>query len=150
MIWGGRTAVAVVHTREAQLIRAALAVIVGFVVWFLVATVGNLLNRALMPGYAAVEPSMAFTLSMLIGRLAIGLVSSGIAGFVCSAIARQRRAAIYFFAVALLIFFLPAHYNLWAKFPVWYHIVFLGSLAPFILLGAIVHRSHGVRTGGAP
>ena len=48
------------------MIRSVLAVISGFMAWFVVATLGNFLIRALLPGYVAVEPSMSFTLAMLI------------------------------------------------------------------------------------
>jgi hypothetical protein len=36
----------------------------------------------------------------------------------------------------LLLLFLPTHYLLWQRFPVWYHLVFLGSLIVIPLLGA--------------
>jgi hypothetical protein len=35
--------------------------------------------------------------------------------------------------------------SLWDKFPIWYHIVFLGSLFPLVLLGAKLPGSRGGR-----
>jgi hypothetical protein len=34
--------------------------------------------------------------------------------------------------------FVPVHVGLWATFPVWYHLLFLGSLVPLVLAGARV------------
>lgn len=122
------------------MIRLILAVISGFVTWFVVATLGNFLIRALLPGYQAAEPSMTFTLAMMVARLGLGVVSSLIAGFVCSVVARSNVAAVYSCAAVLVLCFLPVHYNLWHKFPLWYHVFFLVTLAPLVLLGAAVQR----------
>ena len=122
------------------MIRLILAVISGFVSWLVVATLGNFLIRALLPGYHAAEPSMTFTLAMMVARLGLGVVSSLVAGFVCSAVARGNVAAVYSCAALLVLCFLPVHYNLWPKFPLWYHVFFLVTLAPLVLLGAAVQR----------
>ena len=37
--------------------------------------------------------------------------------------------------VVLLAVFVPVHYMLWDKFPVWCHAVFRASLSPLALLG---------------
>jgi len=34
--------------------------------------------------------------------------------------------------------FLPVHYSLWNRFPIWYHLVFLISIIPLVLLGALM------------
>jgi hypothetical protein len=34
----------------------------------------------------------------------------------------------------------PEHIRLWDKFPVWYHLTFLITLAPLLALGAAVIR----------
>ena len=117
------------------MIRSILAVIVAVVTWFIVATILNWILRAGLPGYSAVEVSMNFTLTMMICRLLLGLVSSWCAGFVCATIARNRVAAKVAAAV-MVVLFLPVHYMLWAKFPIWYHLFFLISLAPMLLVGA--------------
>lgn len=122
------------------MIRSILAVLTGVVTWFVVATLGNFLIRALLPGYVTAEPTMSFTLAMMVARLGLGVVSSLAAGFVCSAVARGNIAATYSCAALLVLLFLPVHYNLWHKFPLWYHFLFLVSLAPLVLLGAAVQR----------
>lgn len=117
------------------MLRSILAVIVAVITWFIVATVGNWILRALLPGYSAVEVSMNFTLAMMICRLVLGLISSLVAGFVCTTIARNSIAP-KIAAVIMVILFLPVHYMLWARFPVWYHLFFLITLAPMMLIGA--------------
>lgn len=129
-----------------KLLKIVLGVLLGFVVWFGVATVGNLLIRESVAGYAEAEPAMTFTLPMLLARLALGGVSSVMAGFVCAA---AFPTAVKFFASLLVLFFIPVHYSLWAKFPFWYHAVFLVSIAPLILLGAALTRPIASRGDGA-
>jgi hypothetical protein len=121
------------------MVRAASSVVVGFVVWFVTATLANLLLRALMPTYTAAEASMAFTLAMQLARLLVGFLSSLVAGFACAYLARGSRRPIYALAAIMVVFFLPVHYNLLAKFPIWYHVVFLVTLAPLIILGGTLH-----------
>ena len=59
---------------------------------------------------------MAFTLPMLVGRLAVGLVASIAAGVACGAVSRsQRRGSVL--AALMVLMFLPLHYKLWAVFP---------------------------------
>jgi hypothetical protein len=41
----------------------------------------------------------------------------------------------------LLAAFIPVHIQLWAKFPVWYHLVFLGTLVPLVALGGTFTRN---------
>jgi hypothetical protein len=121
------------------MLRSICAVVISVITWFLVATAGNLLIRLLLPGYAAVEVSMNFTLTMMICRLILGLVSSLCAGFVCATVAR-RGVAPKVAAAIMVALFLPVHYMIWDKFPIWYHLFFLISLAPMLLMGAALQR----------
>ena len=122
------------------MIRSILAVLTGCVTWFVAATLANFLIRALLPGYVAAEPTMTFTLAMMIARLGAGVASSLVAGFACSAVARGNVSVVYICAALLVLLFLPVHYNLWHKFPLWYHGFFLITLAPLFLLGAAAQR----------
>lgn len=124
--------------------RSICAVVVSVFTWFLVATLGNWVVRAVVPGYRDVEVAMSFTLTMLICRLLVGLISSLCAGFVCATIARPNSRATMFLAGLMVVLFLPIHYSLWLKFPPWYHIFFLGTLAPAVLLGAML-RSRSLK-----
>jgi hypothetical protein len=117
------------------MIKATGGVIAGFLIWFAIATLGNMLVRVLMPGYSAAEATMAFTLPMLLARLGVGAVSSIVAGFACARITGRSRTANYVLALIMVVFFLPVHYALLARFPIWYHAAFLVTLAPLIITG---------------
>jgi hypothetical protein len=123
------------------MLRSILAVIVSFFTWFLVATICNFILRAALPGYSAVEVAMTFTLTMMICRLIVGLISSVGAGFVSAAIAGRNSLAPKVAAVIMVLLFLPVHYMLWDKFPIWYHLFFLITLAPAMLAGAALKRA---------
>jgi hypothetical protein len=131
------------------MIRSMLAVLAGFVTWFVVATLGNFLIRALLPGYQAAEPAMTFTLAMLVARLGLAIVSGLAAGYTCSAVARGDVRAVYACAALLVLCFLPIHFKLWAKFPLWYHLFFLVTLAPLVVWGAALRR-RGQARAAAP
>jgi hypothetical protein len=132
------------------MVKAWISVLVGFVIWFVAATLGNLLLRALMPTYIAAEAVMAFTLPMLLARLAVGFFSSLVAGFACSYVARRSPKPLYVLSIIMVVFFLPVHYNLLAKFPIWYHVVFLGTLAPLIILGGALRGQLQTKAVDAP
>jgi hypothetical protein len=125
--------------REARVLKSTCAVVVGVVAWFLTAFVGNLLLRAVLPGYTEVEVDMNFTLAMKLCRLTLALVASLCAGFVCAAIAGLNSHAAKVLGCGLLLLFLPIHYSLWDKFPVWYHLFFLVTLAPAVMLGSALY-----------
>ena len=77
--------------REAHVLKSICAVVVAVVAWFLTAVVGNLLIRAVLPGYTEVEADMNFTFPMKLCRLALALVASICTG--CSARRLQVRTA---------------------------------------------------------
>jgi len=120
--------------------KKVLAVLAGLVLWVVVV---SLLNRGLrlgVPGYAAAEPAMTFTLGMKIGRLLIGAAASLAAGAAVSTMARPSTSLPWVLGAILLAAFIPIHIQLWTKFPVWYHLVFLATLAPLVALGAGLRR----------
>ena len=79
---------------------------------------------------------MSFTLAMLLGRLALGALSSLCAGFMAAWIAKRNGTSVKVLAALLLAVFVPVHYALWDRFPVWYHVAFLLSLLVVPVLGA--------------
>src|SRR5215510_12114001 len=111
------------------------AVVAGLITWIFVATVLNLALRASWPDYHAAEIAFDFTLAMKFARLVLGAASSIGAGFVAAWIGKGRMSAAIL-GMVLLCLFIPDHYLIWDKFPVWYHLTFLVSLLPLILLGA--------------
>ena len=119
------------------------AVIVGLVTWILVATIVNFPLRAWWPHYHEAETVFNFTFGMKLVRLALGALASLRSGFVAAWIANGRRPAAIALGILLLVLFIPNHYLLWEKFPVWYHLTFLASLFPLTLLGAMLKLPGG-------
>lgn len=118
------------------MLRTILGAVAGFVTWWIIA---SLINRGLLhsfwPAYAAADtPAMVFDLPMKIARLAESSVASIIGALVARGIAPNSRYAAPASGLLLLIMFLPVHYMIWAKFPIWYHAYFLGSLVLLPLL----------------
>jgi hypothetical protein len=118
------------------MIRTLLAVLVALVAWVALATVLNLLARHGIAGYAAAEPTFAFTAGMQIARLIVGAAASLAAGGLAARIAPNDSRAPWVAGVILLVVFLPEHWKLWHSFPLWYHLTFLVTLIPLVLLGA--------------
>jgi hypothetical protein len=116
------------------------AAIVALVTWFFVATVLNLALRAWWPHYHEAELAFNFTFAMKLARLVLGAISSLGAGFVAAWIGKGRMSAATLTGIVLLGLFIPGHYRIWSKFPVWYHLTFLVSLLPLTLLGVAFYR----------
>ncbi|MGD0190533.1 MAG: hypothetical protein ABSD74_07315 [Rhizomicrobium sp.] len=119
--------------------RTVGGVVAGLVAWLVVV---SLIDRGLklgIPGYAAAEPVMQFTLAMKIARLTMAAVTSLIAGMVVGAVAPSSRWAPWITGFVTLAIFLPGHiFVFWYKFPVWYHLSFLVPLVPLVVIGAAV------------
>jgi hypothetical protein len=123
------------------------AVVAALGMWIFVATVLNLPLRTSWPHYHEAEIAFNFTLTMKLARLALGAISSVAAGFVAAWIGNRRIRAATVTGVILLGLFIPNHYLLWSKFPVWYHLTFLVSLVPFTLLGAALYQILKIHDG---
>ena len=117
--------------------RTILAVVAGLVAWTVIVTVLNFGLRAAIPGYHAAEPTMHFTLTMMLGRLAIATVTSLLTGMIMGLIAPQSRVATWVVGLIALVMFVPEHIRIWTMFPVWYHLYFLLTLAPLIWIGSL-------------
>jgi len=120
--------------------RVVVGVLAGLVAWFAVATLGNFVLRAALPGYAEVEKAMNFTLGMMIARLLLGALASLCAGFVVAWISRRSGAPVVALVAVLLALFVPVHYAMWTTFPFWYHLVFLTSIVLLTWSGAAALR----------
>jgi hypothetical protein len=125
------------------------SVVGGLVAWGLVVTLLNFGLRAGIPGYHAAEATLQFTGAMKAGRLIEAAIASFAAGMAVRAIAPSSRAAPWATGVIILALFVPVHIQLWSKFPVWYHLTFLLSIVPLVVLGASV-RLASARRGPAP
>jgi hypothetical protein len=116
--------------------RALGSFVAGLVAWVLIV---SLINRGLrigLPGYAAAEPTLSFTLTMMAARLTMAAATSVIAGVVVGLIARSGTAVAAVLGTLILVAFIPSHVRLWNSFPIWYHLTFLGTLVPLVVLGA--------------
>jgi hypothetical protein len=120
------------------MIRRIAGIVAGLVAWFLVATAGNRLLRVSWPSYVEAEKPLKFTLGMMAARRVLGALSSVCAGFVVAWITRSDRMAAKVLGIVLIAMFIPVHYGLWDKFPIWYHFTFLVSLLPLTLVGAML------------
>lgn len=112
------------------------SIVAGLAAWVLFVTMLNWGLRAWLPGYSHAEPVMAFSLAMEIARLSIAALTSLAAGALVRTIPPASRAAPWIVGAVLLILFVPQHVHLWNRFPVWYHLTFLLTLAPLVALGA--------------
>jgi hypothetical protein len=116
--------------------RTIVAIIAGLVGWAVIVTVINWGLRLGLPGYRLAEPTLVFTLGMKIARLTMAAVTSVAAGALVRVIAPQSRLAPWIVGLVILALFLPAHIQLWHRFPIWYHLSFLVPLVPLVALGA--------------
>ncbi len=124
------------NQRNSSLRRQVTAFVIALIAWILVASVLNRLLRITVPGYAAAEPGMDFTLSMQCARLALGAAASLSAGFILARLAPNGRWLPLIFGALLFAMFLPEHYKVWDKFPIWYHLLFLLTIVPLVVAGA--------------
>ena len=126
--------------------RSIVAFAGGVVVWILVASLINRTLRLGLPGYSAAEPALMFTLAMKLARLTMGALASLAAGATAGAIAPSSRRVPSILGSVVLALFIPSHIFLWAKFPVWYHLTFLVTLVPLVVLGARITQGRAVRS----
>jgi hypothetical protein len=122
--------------------RAILAFIAGVVTWTLVVSVLNRGLRIGLEGYAAAEPKLTFTLGMMAARLTMAALTSVITGIVVGWIAPSATRVPWILGAITLAIFLPAHIKLWSIFPLWYHLTFLVTLIPLIVLGFRLAQRH--------
>jgi hypothetical protein len=127
--------------------RSIFAVLAGLAAWAVTATLLNLGLRAGFAGYALAEPAFTFTLGMKIARLILGALASLAGGATTALVAPSTKSLAWVLGAIVLVLFIPAHVQLWPKFPVWYHLVFLGTLVPLVALGATLVRLRNRPTG---
>jgi hypothetical protein len=126
------------------MLRTVAGVVAGLIVWIVIATIVNIAFRAQWAGYAEVESAMRFTLAMMLGRLLLGAVSSLCAGFTAAWITKGNGRVVKVLGVLLTVVFIPIHFGLWDKFPLWYHLAFLVSLFPLTLVGSRLFKPGSV------
>ena len=122
------------------MLRTVLSVVAGLVAWFVLVTIADRLMRAGWPAYQAAWGAMAFTLAMMLARLAESTAALLVASWATARIAPLSRAAPWALGIVMLAIFIPVHIGIWSKFPIWYHAYFLTSL---VALPPIVAKLRG-------
>jgi len=118
--------------------RSILACLAGLLTWIVVVTVINRLLRLSLPNYTAAEQTLQFTLGMKWARLLMAIVTSLVAGAITRWISPSSRWAPLIVGSVVLAMFVPLHIAIWSKFPVWYHLTFLLTIIPAVLVGALL------------
>ena len=116
--------------------RSILACLAGLLTWVVVVTVINRVLRLSLPNYTTAEQTLQFTLGMKWARLSMAIVTSVVTGALTGWIARSSRWAPLIVGSVVLAMFVPAHIAIWSKLPVWYHLTFLLTIIPAVLVGA--------------
>jgi hypothetical protein len=94
--------------------------------------------RLSLPNYIAAEQTLQFTLGMKWARLLMAIVTSVVAGAVTGWIPRSSRWAPLIVGSVVLAMFVPVHLAIWSEFPAWYHLTFLLTIIPAVLVGALL------------
>ena len=118
--------------------RSVLACLAGLLTWIVVVTVINRGLRLSLPNYTAAEQTLQFTLGMEWARLLMAIVTSVVAGAVTGWVPRSSRWAPLIVGSVVLAMFVPVHLAIWSKFPAWYHLTFLLTIVPAVLVGALL------------
>ena len=101
----------------------------------------TVINRGLRlsrPNYTAAGHTLEFTLAMKWARLLMAIVTSLAAGDVTRWISPSSRWAPLIVGSVVLAMFLPVHIAIWSKFPAWYHLTFLLTIIPAVLVSALL------------
>ena len=118
--------------------RSILACLAGLLTWAVVVTLINRVLRLSLPNYTAAEHTLQFTMGMKWARLLMAIVTSLLAGAVTHWISPLSRWAPSIVGGVVLAMFLPLHIAIWSKFPAWYHLTFLLTIIPAVLVGAML------------
>ncbi|MEY2942170.1 MAG: hypothetical protein RLY97_184 [Pseudomonadota bacterium] len=111
-------------------VRLVVGLVVGLLCAALIAYAGFSAMRGLWPEYAVAEPTKAYTLAMLLARLALGVVvvaGGGGAALLCADDPRMG----WWFGGLFFAGSAPLHlYLIWQDYPWWYHLAYLGYIIP--------------------
>jgi hypothetical protein len=118
--------------------RSIHACLAGLLTWAVVVTVINRVLRLSLPNYTAAEHTLQFTLGIKLARLVMAIVTSLVAGAVTRWISPSSRWPPLVVGTVVLAMFAPWHIANWSKFPAWYHLTFLLTIIPAVLVGALL------------
>jgi hypothetical protein len=128
--------------------RAIGAFFAGLLSWVGVVSLIDRGFRLLIPGYVVAEPQLQFTLTMMAARLGMAALASIIAGAVVGLLNSSARVP-WILGALILAAFLPEHIHVWHQLPAWYHLTFLVTLVPLVVLGATASKWAAGETEGS-
>lgn len=118
--------------------RAAFATIVGFAVWTALWLTGNAgLGLVFSAELQQFESGGSLESVPYLGAaLILAAVCSFTAGYFCSRLGRaRRRTALLWMVALLLVVGCVVQAEVWNRMPLWYHTIFLLSIAPLCFFG---------------
>jgi ABC-type Co2+ transport system permease subunit len=118
--------------------RSILACLAGLVTWAIVVTMIDRVLRLSLPNYTAAEHTLQFTLTMKWARISMAIATSLVTGAVIRWISPSSRWAPVIVGSVVLALFAPWHFAHWSTFPAWYHLTFLLTIIPAVVLGALL------------
>jgi hypothetical protein len=122
--------------------RAAIGVIIGYLVWTLFWLGGNAaFFGQVAKVVAAGEP--VTDAGVLVSVMLMSIVCSIAAGVCAGVISKQRRGAVLVMGVLLLATGIGVQIGVWQLMPVWYHITFLGLIVPACVFGGRIATGLG-------
>lgn len=127
--------------------RVVLGTVLSFILWFLLGLALAAILRLAWPAYAAAEPTVSYTLPMMLARQAMAIICNITLGWGAAAIARGDTRASWALGVLLLVVMIPIHAWAWRFFPVWYHLAFLVPLVPMVGLSGHLARRRTAAVG---
>jgi hypothetical protein len=77
---------------------------------------------------------------MLTTRLVAGALLTIGGGYIASITGDGNQKSAAWFGGSLLALSAIWHYHIWDKYPVWYHLVFLGYIFPLAILGGSMKK----------
>jgi hypothetical protein len=127
------------------MLRVVLAVVAGVVSWAVIAVGIDTAMSVFWPDYVTAKHAYTLDLhlDMMLARLAESTVALVVAAVIAARVAPTSRAAPWAMGIVMLLCFIPVHYHLWDKFPIWYHAYFLSSLVVLPPLVARLARPAG-------
>ncbi|MGI9519555.1 MAG: hypothetical protein ACR2NP_21060 [Pirellulaceae bacterium] len=119
------------------MIKNIVAVVAGYLFWTVIFLGGGAGIRSLRPAVHD-ENGLTTDTSTLVIYLAISIVASLTAGFVCAKLAEYKSwKFVTILAVLLLATGIPVQLSAGAALPVWYNAAFLLLLVPVTLIGGL-------------
>ena len=117
------------------MLKIALGVIVGFLVWSILWVGFDALLRAVLTSYDESVKAMTFSSLVLILLLVLSAVVSTISGFIAALISKENSKSPLILGILLLIVGVIVQMGVWDKIPLWYHLTFWILLVPMTVLG---------------